>query len=254
MALAEDPVAVERPRLWALILLATALITAGGTIAAALIAKLNFDPAERRSAQRAEALALELDGLKAQSAKQGATIRELEGFRSRLAEAEQQIVELHQQLKAAREAARANVPGTPVTDSNAKGGSTTVPARSPGALSQPPIFETNSYRITVVSVKKSSEGVSVGLSVEGLGQKTARLNFCCQTYLVDDSGDQWDMYAPDSGGLFGAGVSGVELPPHTRRRTTVQFRPKGDASGKSFTFFTSDWFTNLPIRIHDLHL
>ena len=122
-------------------------------------------------------------------------------------------------------------------------------AGSADAGSRRPTFETDSYRVIVDSVKKTGGIVTMGITVESLTEKALRVNFCCQTYLVDEGGERWDYVPQDTAQFFGGGA---DLVAHTKRKTSVRFQSKGDTSGRLFTLSTSDWPSNQPIVLRDL--
>lgn len=100
-----------------------------------------------------------------------------------------------------------------------------------------PVLETESYRVTIESVKKSGNSLTMVMIFENLTSKmlVVGMDLCGNaTHLLDDVGEKWKVRS-DTAGIFSGCGGRVELAPKTKRRTTVSIETDESGAGTVFT-------------------
>lgn len=125
----------------------------------------------------------------------------------------------------------------------------TVTGSSGGALPQPttsppvaPTFETESYKVTVESMRRTASSIALTLVFESLSDRKTRLSWNGNaTYLLDENGERWDLDGRDSAGVvWRPGHGPATLLPGTKIKTRLLFLPRGQATGTRFTLASSE--------------
>jgi len=104
---------------------------------------------------------------------------------------------------------------------------------NPPSPSASKVYENESYRLTVVSLRKSGNIATADLVVENLLDRELYLSLSpspLATYLADDVGARWG-YHTDTVFLFGS----TKISPKGKRRTTVTFGTQESQQGRVFT-------------------
>ena len=133
------------------------------------------------------------------------------------------------------------------------------PEEEAASPSQPlPILETESYQMSIISVKKSGTTLTMVMIFENLTANIISLgmNGCSDQYesfphLLDDRGELWTIKGADTAQIFGCNRSPVKLAPGAKRRTTVDFATKESITGTIFTFVLYE--TSPKSRDHTFH-
>lgn len=127
----------------------------------------------------------------------------------------------------------------------------------PPQPSTQPVLETESYRITVESVKKSGNNLTVVMIFENLTSKILTLQMSrISSYLLADTGEKWTIPQADTASIFGWMSAPVELAPQAKRRTTVRFETKDTEEGTVFTLVLEEFHPqgNRKHAIHKIRL
>lgn len=116
-----------------------------------------------------------------------------------------------------------------------------------------PRFETESYRVTVESIRRKGSSLSVTLVFESLSDTNVKLSWSrTETYLLDENGERWKLDEQGGGNARGefiigglrsqaplTGITsitsgGITLLPGTKVRNTLLFSPEGQSNGTQF--------------------
>lgn len=117
---------------------------------------------------------------------------------------------------------------------------------------RPNFFQTESYSVTVESVKRKANNFTVTLVFESLSDKIINLRLGSDQYywdqrgpyLLDEKSNKYSLQRPDSEGFVScSGCSFKDLLPRTKLKS--QFLFFGSGNGTTFTFMTTE---SLPVR------
>lgn len=104
---------------------------------------------------------------------------------------------------------------------------------------KPPTYETTAYRVTVDSIRKSGNTVTIVMFFESLSESEFDLAWrgdLGETYLLDENGEKWWLTDFDSGGIiWRLGASALKMLPKTRIKSKFVFTTKNDATGGIFS-------------------
>jgi TolB-like protein len=137
---------------------------------------------------------------------------------------------------------------------------TTPPSNSTAA--KLPTFETESYRVSISSVRRSSHNITLTLTFENVSEKKVELawgefSFGRATdrgpYLLDENGDKWLLVANDDARIvWHNGFGPVDLLPGTRIKTKFVFSGSGTGQSLSLVCTESAPRSGRDIVIHGL--
>jgi hypothetical protein len=112
----------------------------------------------------------------------------------------------------------------------------------PQASQSEPVFQTESYRLEVVEVKKSGTTVRVTMALEALYEGSFPFR-AGGWYLLDEKGERWNEFKLDPAlvrnqrreGLQAPFRDGIRLVPGTKVKDNLVFNAAGSGMGANFT-------------------
>jgi TolB-like protein len=100
-------------------------------------------------------------------------------------------------------------------------------------------FETDSYKVTVDSFRKTIASAKLTLTFENLTSKDLPLGLRYGgIYLLDENGNKWNFKESNQAWI---GMGTANLPPLTKLRGILTFSPAGQDTGTRFTFIAEVW-------------